>query len=262
MTPISDNELVLYHFGDELSAERRQQIRDALEQDLALSRRLAVLQSTLQAADLDAVPEPDPQLGDRLWQGLAPRLRGAGNAMASSSPIGAARMQHSRRPRRRSWGRLIGGALAASLLLGVGFFAGRQAPPPTVVAAHVPETVELSSGRIYQATMVRHLNATRRALLTASNGQTGSIAEGNADLARSLLDNHRLYMAAADHQGDRRLLRLLQEIEPVLIELANPVRADDIQTRKGLGDFVEREDLIFQVRAVEAGLSARRTTSI
>jgi hypothetical protein len=43
----------------------------------------------------------------------------------------------------------------------------------------------------------------------------------------------------------------------VLIELANPAQADDIQLRTGLGDFVERSDLIFQVRAAEAGLRAR-----
>lgn len=174
------------------------------------------------------------------------RSRGSGAASARASSR--------RRPRTRTWQRLAGGAIAALLLLGLGFFAGRQTPPAPQLA------LQVSADRVYQAALARHLSTTRRALLTATNGTSPSLDQGNAVLARSLLDNHRLYLAAAEHNGDRRLVQLLQEIEPVLIELANPSGASDVETRKGLSDFVEHTDLIFQVRAVEAGLNARRST--
>lgn len=259
MTTVSDNELLLYHFGDELSGERRRQIAERLEQDVALSQRYAALLATLHAADLDVAPEPDPGFDQRLWQRLQTQMRETETprGLPATALAHGRRAQRSRRPR---WLAMAGAAMAASLLLAVGFFAGRHASVTEPPVDYAEAELQLSSGRIYQATLARHLGATRRALLTATKLESGTLVEGNADLARSLLANHRLYMAAAEHKGDRRLLHVLQEIEPVLIELANPAPGKDIQSRKGLREFVENEDLIFQVRAVEAGLSARGTT--
>ena len=120
----------------------------------------------------------------------------------------------------------------------------------------------LAADRVYAASMASHLDAARRALLTVSMEDSSALDAGNAELARSLLDDHRLYLAAAEHRGDQRLITLLREIEPVLIELANPAGAGDIPSRKGLVEFVDREDLIFQVRAAEVGLTSRTTTRI
>jgi hypothetical protein len=153
---------------------------------------------------------------------------------------------------RRRLQRGLAAGIAAALLLSVSFMAGRehglQEQTPTPIVA---------SERVYANVLAQHLDSTRRALMTAVNADGDSLRTGNADLARALIDNNRLYLAAARHSGDTRLVDLLQTLEPVLIELANPARADDIQLRTGLGEFVERSDLIFQVRAAEAGLRAR-----
>ncbi|MCK7593557.1 hypothetical protein [Pseudomarimonas salicorniae] len=257
-TPIRDDELVLFHYRDGLDAARLAQIERALGEDVDLSRRYTLLQATLTAADLDPVPAPAAGFTDRVMAQLpaTPAAPSLGHF-----PVGARHgAMHGRRPRRR-WHLAAGGALAASLLLGVGFFAGRQTAPP--VQPMTVEPMVVDAGRVYADTLGRHLGATRRVLASARfDGDSPTLAEANAALARSLLDNHGLYLAAARHNGDRRLVAVLQEIEPVLIELANPADGSGIQSRKALGEFVEREDLIFQVRAAEAGLAARGSIDI
>jgi hypothetical protein len=248
MNPIHDSELVLFHYRDGLAPQRQVEIGQALAEDAALSRRYATLQATLAAADLDRPPAPRAGFVDRVMA----------EVLAEPSPLAASplpAMPHrspQRSHRRRRWPAMLATAMAASLLLAVGFFTGRQTAPPV-------EPLVVQSDRVYVDALGRHLGATRRVLTSARlDGDSEALGAGNAFLARALLENHRLYMAAARHNGDRRLESLLQEIEPVLIELANPPLDGGIESRKGLGEFVEREDLIFQVRAVEAGLTARR----
>jgi hypothetical protein len=133
----------------------------------------------------------------------------------------------------------------------VGFLAGRQSGP---------EQAHLAADRIYAAMLVQHLGASQRGLMSVVNAGP-ALAEGNAELARALLDNNRLYRAAAERHGDHRSLDLLQRLEPVLIELANPAGADSIEVRTGLGEYVQRSDLIFELRAAQAGFAARGSTT-
>ena len=247
---IGDDELLLFHYRDGLDAQRLAEIEQALAANVALSQRYATLQATLAAAELDRPPAPFEGFTERVMERMQHERERNAPQRAAHIPLprhGSARWTQ----RRRSWHAAAGGALAASLLLGVGFFAGRESAPPV-------EPQVVAADRVYADALGRYLGATRRVLTSASfDGDSTTLAEGNALLARALLDNHRLYLAAARHNGDRRLVAVLQEIEPVLIELANPMHDGSIEQRKGLGEFVKREDLIFQVRAAEAGLAAR-----
>ena len=252
---IGDDELLLFHYRDGLDAQRLAEIEQALAADVALSRRYATLQATLAAAELDQPPAPFEGFTERVMERLQHERERNAAQRVGQIPLPSRRSTRRTR-RRRSWHAAAGAALAASLLLGLGFFAGRQSAPPV-------EPVVVQAERVYADALGRHLGATRRVLTSASfDGDSATLAEANAALARALLDNHRLYLAAARHNGDRRLVAVLQEIEPVLIELANPAREGGIEQRKGLGEFVEREDLIFQVRAAEAGLAARDSIEI
>lgn len=247
-TTIDDHELILFHYREGLP-QRLAEIETALATDAALSARYACLCATLDASALDVPPEPADGLSERIWRGLSARSVAQAAAFPAAPPapsisrrgFGRRRLQHG-----------LAAGIAAALLLSVSFMAGRehglqeQAPTPVV-----------ASERVYANVLAQHLDSTRHALMTAVNADGDSLRTGNADLARALIDNNRLYLAAARHSGDTRLVDLLQTLEPVLIELANPAGAEDIQLRTGLGEFVERSDLIFQVRAAEAGLRAR-----
>jgi hypothetical protein len=250
MPPIDDSELILYHYRDGLPEVRLCEIAAALATDAALSARYSALCATLDASALDLPPEPASDLSERIWQGLSAR------APADAGLPSPSRQAHRRGPGRRRLQRGLAAGIAAAVLLSVSFMAGREhglqerVPPPLVV-----------SERVYANVLAQHLDSTRRALMTAVNADAESLRFGNAQLARALIDNNRLYLEAARRSGDTRLVELLQTLEPVLIELANPAGPDDIQLRTGLGEFVERADLIFQVRATEAALRARSGTT-
>lgn len=247
---IDDSELILYHYRDGLPAARLREIAAALATDAALSARYSALCATLDASALDLPPEPASDLSERIWQGLSAR------ALADAGLPWPSRRAHRRGSGRRRLQRVLAAGIAAAVLLSVSFFAGRehglQEQPPTLVVA---------SDRVYANVLAQHLDSTRRALMTAVNADAESLRFGNAQLARALIDNNRLYLEAARRSGDTRLVELLQTLEPVLIELANPAGPDDIQLRTGLDEFVERADLIFQVRATEAALRARSATT-
>jgi hypothetical protein len=237
MRPITDGELVLFHYRDGLDAARQEQIADALALDATLSARYALLQATLDASELEPAPEPSAVFSRRLQQHVATLAGAPGTSPAvPPSPL---RGTTWRGFGRRRWMQRSAAAVAAALLLAVGFYGGRLSTPtaPVDVVAAVPA---LDAQGIYRATMARHLGSTQQALLTAVNSEPEAFGEGNAQLAAALIDNNRLYLAAAEASGDRRLAELLRALEPVLIELANPADAHDIQVRKGVSDYVER----------------------
>jgi hypothetical protein len=244
--PINDSELILYHYRDGLPTARLREIAAALATDAALSARYSALCATLDASALDLPPEPPSDLSERIWLGLSVRAA----ADVAQPPFLALRSRQASGRRRLQ--RSLAAGLAAAVLLSLSFIAGRehglQEPSPTALVA---------SDRVYANVLAQHLDTTRHALMTAVNADSDGLRFGNAELARALIDNNRLYLAAARHSGDTRLVDLLQSIEPVLIELANPAGSEDIQVRTGLGEFVERSDLIFKVRAAGAGLRAR-----
>ena len=89
------------------------------------------------------------------------------------------------------------------------------------------------------------------------NSDSPELRQGDAELAASLVESNRLYAAAAARAGNARLADFLRQLEPLLLELANPASAPDISVRQGLRDYVRSNDVLFQVRATEARLDAR-----
>jgi len=234
---IRDEELVLFHYRDGLDAARLGVIERALRDSPRLRQRYQRLVALLAAADDVAVPEPDQAFEQRIWTRLAAREHGPARSSGSAP--------RRRLPRRAA----IGLALAASLILAIGFQLGRLSAPP-------PATDALAS-RVLDAYVAAHLRATQGVLLTTLNAEEDAIGSDAAELAAALVDNNRLYAAAAAQAGNRRLAEFLREIEPLLIELANPPDGDDIQSREGLRDYVRESDTLFKLRAVEARLNPR-----
>jgi hypothetical protein len=249
---IHDEELLLFHWGEGLAPERREQITRALAEQPAVSARLVGLRAALELAAAEPVPEPEPGLERRILEGLKARTLAEASAYPArraAAPLTAKR--RSRTPwRLRAFSRIAVGA-AAALLLSVGFLAGRHSGP---------DAVQVDADRIYAAMLIQHLDASQRGLMTAVNSGHSPVL-GTAELAGALLANNRLYLAAAEHQGDRRTADLLQRLEPLLIELANPAPASDIEDSTGLREYVQRSDLIFELRAAQAGFVARRSTT-
>jgi hypothetical protein len=235
MNPVTDRELVLFHYGDGLDPARTAQVEQALVYDADLRLRLADLRESL-AVIADAWPAP--AAGDgfeaRLWSRLEPRL--------VPRPT-----QASWRRRWLDWIEPLRPAQVAfaSLLiaaLGVGYLMGRQGTAPGEAPA-APLLVEDASARVLSAYLAAHLQDTERALLVASHSPHDS--ETARRLAAGLLESHRLYALAADRAGKPQLAAFLREIEPVLIEIAN----EQGELSPALGAEILDRDLAFKSRA-------------
>lgn len=234
MQPISDEDLVLFHYRDELSHERMQEIEEALFFDAGLRLRLAALRETLSATS-EAWPQSDADAGleVRVWERLAPALPKRANDQPSWLDW-------------RSWfcfPRNSQIAFASVLLaaLGIGYLLGRPAAP-----VRDPLLAEDASRRVLASYLAAHLENTERALLVASNSPADGAAA--SELAAALLDTNRLYALAAERAGKSALGQFLRELEPLLIELAN----EDGAIATGLGEEIRRRDLTFKTRAAAA----------
>lgn len=263
MAAINDDDLILYHYDDGLTPERREVIAAALVVSPEMRARYACLRATLATADRVAPANPDAGFEQRVWQSLEARMANDAT-FASSQPASPAfprrgtAMSKQQRPRSR-WRTGLVAAASVVLILGAGFFAGRNSLPepsaPTPVAAQSAET-QLAA-RVLDAYVAAHLRETEGVLLTALNSDSDDLAAGNAELAAALVESNRLYASAARNAGNTRLAEFLRQMEPVLIELANPPRGDGIEVREGLRDYMRESDLLFQVRATEGRLESR-----
>lgn len=188
---ISDDELVCFHYQDGLSAERLQQIRQALHADPQLQSRLAELGALLQACrELPAAPTS-----------AATRLRWQ-QALARAEQS----QQQRRAGRRRHWDL----AIACTLLLGVGIGMrlNESTPPQTAALAAVDE-----------ASLTRGVRAhLRDARLVLAQWPQRAPDQREA-LLQEVLAQNRAYVSAAERAGDQRLARVLRAFEPVLQQL-------------------------------------------
>ena len=261
MDAIRDTDLILYHYRDGLSEGELAALAAALAESADLRRRYEAIYATLHVAD--TLPEPQPEAGFdlRLWNVLDARIDAAERAAATVAEPGRAR---------RSWRdwlfapgpRLaLGGAFALALALGVGYRLGRDSAPekPRVVA----QEEAVNASRVLDAYVAAHLRATEGAVLTAVNSDSAELLAGNRELAANLIDSNRLYAAAAVRAGNTRLADFLRQLEPLLLELANPPAGGSIQSTDGLRDYLDKTDLLFQLRATQKRIDsgARRPTS-
>ncbi|RNF86243.1 hypothetical protein [Montanilutibacter psychrotolerans] len=271
MSDIRDDDLILFHYRDGLPSERLRAIEQALAASPALDARYQALRRLLAEADRDVPPRPDAQFEARLWQRLQTRMEtqrldgpGAPDApiVATAPPMRAA-ARRSARPRRRlrpwSVGLASAAGLASLAMLAVTLYfpaARNDAPmqPPSV--QHVAAQAAMAD-RVLADRVATHLRSTEGLLLSVINNDSATLMPADDALVRSLVDDNRLYAAAAAQRGDKALTGFLQTLDPVLIELANQLRTGDIQQDQGLRDLVHGSDMLFQVRAVEARLQSR-----
>lgn len=255
MNPITDDDLVLYHYRDGLEADRIDQITAALAASETLRERYAAIQRAVAQFGQDEIA-PDPDLTARLWDKLEPQLENAG--VISPNPVRGRVSKLSVLDRLRSWltPAQLWPAFAASTVLavaiGAAFLAGRESA--TVSPPVASTEADAAAARVLDAYVAANLRATERVLLTASNSDDASLLEGNRELAQSLVESNRLYALAAARDGNTRLATFLRQLEPILISLANQPGSAAVQSSEDLRQFLDTTDLLFQVRATEARL--------
>jgi len=232
MNPITEDDLVLYHYRDGLDDARAREIERALASDADLRAQLSSIEAALDAAGRDPIPEPTADFEQRVWARIAARVEPV--------PLRPKRAAALARPL----------AIAAMLVLaiGLGYALGRREPPAPTVAVEPPQVAD----RILAAYVAKHLQSTEGLLMTATNNDDAELAKANRELAAALVESNRLYASAATRSGNARLAEFLHRLEPVLIDLANQPAGAGIGSGAGLRDYLDQTDLLFEVRATKA----------
>lgn len=256
MNHLNQDELVLSYYGEpDLDAGRRAHLEACEECRAALATLAAVLDRVTPAE----APEPGEDYEARTWDRLQWRMRGE-------------------RRKRASWTKWV----AAAAVIAAAFFGGllmnRRAAVPTQIAAATtqPATARTSTATQQQASRDRvllvvvgeHMSQSERILVELANlsaeGQTDITAE--RDRAQDLLASNRLYRTSALDRGEESVATLLDELEPVLLQLAHAPDQVSSEELRSMQKRVEAKGLVFKLRVVradvhrDAGTSTRNNT--
>ncbi|HET9400846.1 MAG TPA: hypothetical protein VFO34_07835 [Candidatus Acidoferrales bacterium] len=248
MKHLNEQQLVEYRYGDVADAKEASTIERHLHDCAECQANFAALKRVLETVDAVPVPEPDPGYETRVWNRLRPEMA---------------------QPARASWRewftvrRLVPVASVAALIA-VAFIAGR-------LSMHAPANPPLSSGSIATSTSAPnaaqprervllvavgdHLDRTQMVLMEISNAQPEG-RETNISReqqrAEELLTANRLYRQTAMHTGDAAVSTVLDELEPVLLEIAHSPSSVSKAELDELQKHIEDRGLLLKVRVLDS----------
>ena len=130
------------------------------------------------------------------------------------------------------------------------FGPGRETPLPEPVS-------EAARDRILLTTVADHLDQSQLALLELANGSDSNGLDSDQARAGELVAANRLYRQSASQAGEASLASVLDELERVLIEIAN--QPPDV-TRRELREIrrrIDDEDLLFKIRVLSSQVRSR-----
>lgn len=243
MHEIADDDLVLYHY-QELDPVRAAEVRAALIADPAVATRFRALTRALTAAAAAPQPAPSADLGERMWARVEPQL-------------GAQQIAFGRGP----W---LAFAAAASLAVVAVVISGRvplSATAPQVAAAAIAFT-PAARERVLLTRVAHHLDGSQRLFASVSNGEPtrADLADARAWAQRALSAN-RIYRNAAAGAGEKRMVTLLDAMEPLLIEIANAPETMTPGELAFLQQRIEEADLLFRMRSTQHRIQTRANQS-
>jgi anti-sigma factor RsiW len=167
-------------------------------------------------------------------------------------------------PRRRGWlvwvpQLALGGGVAALVL--VAFMAGRFSggDPVGAPAAVAPLAAADAPERVLQAEVREHLDRTQMMLVELANAETdhGDVLAGEQGRAVDLVAANRLIRQSAERSGDIVIAEVLEDLERVLLEIANAPADGSSNELSGLQSRIDDEDLVFRLRVIASEMRRR-----
>jgi hypothetical protein len=241
MNHMTEEELIAYRDGE---TQERQRFAGHLNDCEVCRHEMERIEAVFTALDAMPVPDPGEDFPRRVWQQISPRLP----------------------EKRSSWWqtfleprRLVAvGAMAAIILLA--FFLGR------VTKKNAPGGEIADSGKVRERVLVvavgDHLGRSEMVLMEFANtepqkGQKLVNISTEQKRAEDLLEENRLYRQTAQRDGDALMANTLEELEPILLDIANspdevtPAQFEAIQKR------IAAKGILLKVRVVHQDLRQR-----
>jgi hypothetical protein len=246
MTHLGDETLVELHFGD-AAANVADEAQAHLAECAECRSRRDEITETLTAASTWSVPERGQDYADLVWARLEPRL-GTGEG--------------TRRLPVRRFSAFVG--LAAALV--VAFVLGRHTSAPVapvpVATAQPPGVVR---ERILLVAVGDHLERSQMVLIELANaaGRPGGVdVSAERTAASDLVGEGRLFRQAAAHSGEPGVADVLDDLERVLIEVAQGPERLDTPALERLQKRIESQGLLFKMRVVGARVREREQDAV
>lgn len=242
MTHLSQEDLILTYYR-ELDADAHLAECDACRAELAK------LAGVLDAVTPPEVPEPSDDYEVRVWDRLSWRLRG----------------EKKKRGHWMQWA-------AAAAVLALAFLAGllvnrrdRQTPQqiatshtttasPATANQPAAASTQQQRDRILLVVVGDHFDQSERMLVELTN----RTPDGEVDIstererAEELLASNRLYRRTAADRGEEQVATLLDELEPVLLQLAHAPSQVSAEELRSMQKRVEAKGIVFKLRVVRA----------
>jgi anti-sigma factor RsiW len=240
MRHYSEDELILYRYGEGRHRERVDEHLQACDACASTYRSIAGTLATV--GELD-IPERDDRYGLEVWQRIRHRL-----------PVQEA-------PWWMAWYRpALAGAIAALIVAAfvAGRFWSRPTPEPSA-PVEANETLPADAGeRVRLAAIGDHLERSGRVLLDLVNTDGLHVdVSGQQAWASDLIDANRLYRHAAERAGEDGIASVLDELERNLLEIVHgpstltPAELEAVRVRLDAGA------LLFKVRILSDELRER-----
>jgi len=248
MSHLTEEEQILHYYGetDRADQSRVDDHLTACEECRAASAHLG---RVLHLVETTPMAEARPGFERDVWARLEPQLpaTGGGWRVWFAAP---------------QWA-LAGGVAA---LLVAAFVAGRfSSPAPTAPAPAAPAVVtqaDGSPGRVLHAAVGDHLDRSQMMLAELINAGVDQpdVFAGEQPRAADLVSANRLFRQSAEQSGDAAIADLLEDLERVLLEIANAPADVTSGERADLKSRIETEDLVFRVRVIASEMRQRTRT--
>ncbi|HEY5610325.1 MAG TPA: hypothetical protein VIL97_03890, partial [Thermoanaerobaculia bacterium] len=206
MNHIPQDELILHYYHEATGADVAGHLAACSE----CRTEYDVLRRVLGAVDQLEVPEPNETPSrtyeEVVWNRLRWRLgkRSGGRLLRKLAPLGA-----------------------VAAMLALAFLAGQISNRPATTTPPAGPTqlasTPASRERVFFFVVADHLDRSRRMLLELSNVQNGDRHDISTEQqwAEDLVESNRLYRQTAATEKDPAVNALLEELEPILLEIAH-----------------------------------------
>ena len=241
---VTEEELILHYYGE---ARDSKVVDDHLAACVACREELTRLQQALALVDTETVPDPGPGFERRVWARLEPQLEGQRRASWLSWLVPT--------PARLAWA----GGVAAIVV--AAFVAGRVSGPAPVPPVQTSSAAaDDGNDGVLVIAVVDHLDRSQMVLvelLNADPDQPVVNISNEQSRARDLVAANRLYRQSAAQAGDETTGDVLDELERVLIEIANAPEDASKEELEALRARIASRGLLFRVRVVNSEMRQR-----
>jgi len=247
MIHVTEEDLILHYYRE---PEDERQVEKHLASCAACRGQFERLKQVLSLVDADGLgpaDAPGPAFEREVWARLEPQLPRPRAWISSWLPG----------PR---WA--LAGGLAALVL--VAFLAGRfssTVAPPSL--APVTASTEVAE-RVLVIAVVDHLDRSQMVLLELLNGDLseGTDLAKEQSQARDLVTANRLYRQTAVRTGDDRTSDVLDELERVLLEIANAPQGATKDDFEALRARIASRGVLFKIRVVQSEMLERERQAL